>query len=147
LADEVRGVVDYQKLQRSLQHLESQFANWQSAKDRPELTDLDREAIGESVIQRFETCYDTLWKTLKRYLTEESGLPDTPSSPKPVLKLASQNGLLPSPAEQWLRYADARVSTAHDYSGEKAADCLAIMGVFIPDAIQLFQKMSGAPWP
>jgi hypothetical protein len=35
------------------------------------LTGLDREAIGESVIQRFETCYDTLWKTLKRYLTEE----------------------------------------------------------------------------
>jgi len=56
-------VVDYQELRRSLQHLESQFANWQSAKDRPELRDL------------------------------------------------------------------------------------AIMAFFIPDAIQLFQKMSGSPWP
>jgi nucleotidyltransferase substrate binding protein (TIGR01987 family) len=139
-------VIDYEKLQKSLKHLEAQFANWQRAKDRPELTDLDREGIGESVIQRFETCYDTLWKTLKRYLTEVTGLPDTPSSPKPVLKLAGQNDLLPSPVERWLQYADARVSTAHDYSGEKAADCLAIMGVFITDAVALFQTISGQPW-
>jgi|GEM_PF-2502845 len=67
-----------------------------------ELSDLDREAIGESMIQRFETCYDTLWKTLKRYLSEETGLADTPNSPKPILKLAGQNDLLAAPVEQWL---------------------------------------------
>ncbi len=98
------------------------------------------------MIQRFESCYDTLWKTLKRYLTEEIGLPDTPSSPKPVLKLAGQNDILPSPVERWLQYADARVSTAHDYSGEKAANCLGIMGAFIHDAVALFQTISGLPW-
>jgi len=145
-ASEVQGVIDYQKLEKSLQHLEAQFANWQSAKNRPELTELDREGIGESVIQRFETCYDTLWKTLKRYLNEEIGLPDTPSSPKPILKLAGQNDILPSPVEQWLRYADARVSTAHDYNGEKAADCLGLMGDFLRDAVALFQTISGQPW-
>jgi len=139
-------LIDYSKLQKSLKHLEVQFDNWQRAKDRPELTELDREAIGESVIQRFETCYDTLWKTLKRYLTEEVGLADTPNSPKPVLKLADQNDLLSGSVEQWLLYADARTSTAHDYSGEKAEECLALMNDFINDAINLAQTMIGQPW-
>src|ERR1039458_6636236 len=53
-------MIDYEKLQKSLKHLELQFANYQSAKDRKELVEIDREAIAESVIQRFETCYDTL---------------------------------------------------------------------------------------
>jgi nucleotidyltransferase substrate binding protein (TIGR01987 family) len=139
-------LIDYSKLQKSLKHLEMQFDNWQRAKDRPELTDLDREAIGESVIQRFETCYDTLWKTLKRYLTEETGLAETPSSPKPLLKLAGQNDLLPGTVDQWLRYADARISTAHDYSGEKAEECLCLMNDFVNDAINLVQAMTGQPW-
>ncbi len=139
-------MIDYSKLQKSLKHLEMQFDNWQRAKDRPELTDLDREAIGESVIQRFETCYDTLWKTLKRYLTEEVGLAETPSSPKPVLKLAGQNDLLPGTVDQWLLYADARTSTAHDYSGEKAEECLSLMNDFVNDAINLVQTMTGQPW-
>ncbi len=139
-------MIDYDKLQKSLKHLEVQFDNWQRAKDRPELTELDRQGIGESVIQRFEVCYDTLWKTLKRYLTEEIGLAETPNSPKPIFKLAGQNDLLPSPVEQWLLYADARTSTSHDYSAEKAEDCLALMNDFVNDAINLFQTMNGQPW-
>jgi nucleotidyltransferase substrate binding protein (TIGR01987 family) len=139
-------MIDYDKLRKSLKHLELQFENFKSAQSRPELTEIDREAIAESVIQRFETCYDTLWKVLKRYLSEETGLADTPNSPKPILKLAGQNDLLPSPVEQWLKYADARTNTAHDYSGDKAEECLAIMADFIDDAIGLYQTMSGQTW-
>lgn len=75
-----------------------------------------------------------------------TGLSPVPSSPKPILKLAGQSELLPSPVEQWLRYADARVSTAHDYSGEKAGQCLAVIGDFLPDAIALFETMTGSSW-
>jgi len=139
-------MIDYDKLKKSLKHLELQFENLKRAVDRPELTDIDREGIAESVIQRFETCYDTLWKTLKRYLSEEIGLADTPNSPKPILKLAGQNDLFSATVEQWLKYADARVSTAHDYSGEKAEECLTIMADFIDDAIGLYQTMSGQTW-
>jgi len=139
-------MIDYDKLKKSLKHLELQFENLKRAGDRPELTDIDREGIAESVIQRFETCYDTLWKTLKRYLSEEIGLADTPNSPKPILKLAGQNDLFAAPVEQWLKYADARVNTAHDYSGEKAEECLTIMADFIDDAIGLYQTMSGQIW-
>jgi nucleotidyltransferase substrate binding protein (TIGR01987 family) len=139
-------MIDYDKLHKSLKHLELQYANHKQAQDRPELSEIDREAIAESVIQRFETCYDTLWKDLKRYLIEEIGLADVPSSPKPLLKLAGQNDLFTSPVEQWLKYADARTSTAHDYSGEKAEETLAIVGDFIDDAIGLYQTMSGTTW-
>jgi nucleotidyltransferase substrate binding protein (TIGR01987 family) len=139
-------MIDYEKLQKSLKHLQLQFANYQLAQDRPELTDLDCEAIAESVIQRFETCYDCLWKDLKRYLVEETGLPDVPNSPKPILKLAGQNDLLASSVEQWLQYADARTRTAHDYSEDKAAETLLLVGDFINDAIGLYQTMTGTTW-
>jgi nucleotidyltransferase substrate binding protein (TIGR01987 family) len=139
-------MIDYEKLQKALKHLELQFANYQMAQDRPELTELDREGIAESVIQRFETCYDTLWKDLKRYLIEEIGLADVPNSPKPIIKLAGQNELLASAVEKWLEYADARTDTAHDYSGEKAASTLAAVEGFIDDAIGLYQTMSGKTW-
>jgi nucleotidyltransferase substrate binding protein (TIGR01987 family) len=139
-------MIDYGNLQKSLKHLELQFANYRLTQDRPELTELDREGIAESVIQRFETCYDTVWKDLKRYLMEEIGLADVPNSPKPILKLAAQSDLFVSPVEQWLRYADARTSTAHDYSGDKAAETLSIVEDFIDDAIGLYQTMTGATW-
>lgn len=139
-------MIDYDKLQKALKHLELQYANHKQAQDRPELTDIDREAIAESVIQRFETCYDTLWKDLKRYLIEEIGLPDVPNSPKPLWKLAGQNNLLAARVEQWLKYADARTSTAHDYSGKKAEETLTLMGEFIDDAIGLYQTMTGTTW-
>lgn len=139
-------MIDYEKLQKSLKHLELQFANYRLAHDRPELTELDIEAIAESVIQRFETCYDTLWKDLRRYLIEESGLAEVPSSPKPIIKLAGQNELLPSPVEEWLKYADARTNTAHDYSEDKAAKTLGVIEDFIDDAIGLYQTMTGTTW-
>jgi nucleotidyltransferase substrate binding protein (TIGR01987 family) len=139
-------MIDYDKLHKALKHLELQYVNHKQAQTRAELTEIDREAIAESVIQRFETCYDTLWKDLKRYLIEEIGLPDVPNSPKPLLKLAGQNELFASSVEQWLKYADARTSTAHDYSGEKAKETLALMGDFIDDAIGLYQTLSGTTW-
>lgn len=140
------AMIDYDKLQKSLKHLELQFENYKAAQERTELSELDRDAIGESVIQRFETCYDTLWKNLKRYLIDELGLTEVPNSPKPVLKLANENNLLASPIEQWLKYADARTDTAHDYSEEKAAETLAIVGDFIDDAIGLYQTMTKTTW-
>jgi nucleotidyltransferase substrate binding protein (TIGR01987 family) len=139
-------MIDYEKLQKSLKHLEVQYANYKMADDRPELTALDREGIAESVIQRFETCYDTLWKDLKRYLIEDIGLADVPNSPKPILKLAGQNDLFATSVEQWLKYADARTDTAHDYSAEKALKTLQIVEGFIDDAVGLYQTMTQSTW-
>ena len=73
-------MIDYSKFRSSAKRLEEQDANHRRANSA--LSDLDREGVAESVIRRFETCYDCLWKMLKRYLTEALGLPDTPRYPK-----------------------------------------------------------------
>lgn len=139
-------MIDYSKLQKSLKHLEMQYENYTNAQYRVELSELDKEGIAESTIQRFEISYDTLWKTLKRYLVEKLGIPEVPNSPKPILRLAFDNQLFASPMEQWLKYADARTDTAHDYDGDKAVQCLALMKDFIDDAIGLYQTMTESTW-
>ena len=75
---------------------------------------LIQEAIAESVIRRFNACYDCLLKVLSRYLVVLLGVMDLPNSPKPALRLAHQNHLLLTPLEQWLLYANSRTATSHD---------------------------------
>ena len=137
-------MIDYDKFQLALQHLQAQFENYETLDSA--LPQLIQEAVAESVIQRFETCYDCMWKVLKRYLIGELGLAEVPNSPKPIFKLAAQNQLLASDISQWLIYADTRVATSHDYSGEKAKAALELMGDFIDDAIGLYQTMSENTW-
>ena len=135
---------DYSKFRMSLKRLEEQHENHLRRDDS--LSELTREGIAESVIQRFETCYDCLWKVLKRHLNEELGIAEPPNSPKPIIRLAHENDIFASPLEQWLQYAEARIGTSHDYDGQKAKACLELMPDFIDDAIGLYQTMTGAAW-
>ena len=137
-------MIDYDKFQMSLKRLEEQHENYQQLD--ASLPAFIQEAIAESVIQRFETCYDCLWKVLRRYLIEGLGIPDVPNNPKSIFRLAHENDLFGSSLEQWLSYADRRIDTTHDYSGEKAQACLDIMDEFIDDAIGLYQTMTGETW-
>jgi nucleotidyltransferase substrate binding protein (TIGR01987 family) len=137
-------MIDYGKFQKLLKHLELQYENFRSMGE--EQSQLMQEAVAESTIQRFETCYDCMWKVLKRYLAEQMGLPDVPNSPKPILRIAAENQLLPSETEKWIHYANMRTSTAHDYSGEKAEAALDQMGAFIAESIQLYTELTGKAW-
>ncbi len=137
-------MIEYDKFRLSLKRLEEQNENYRHG--NPALSALDREGIAESVIQRFEICYDCLWKVLRRYLIDELGVAYPRNSPKPVFRLGYENGLFSAPLEQWLRYAAARTDTSHDYDGEKAQACLALVPDFIDDAIGLYQTMTGTTW-
>ena len=140
-------MIDYDNFRKSLKNLELQHENYLTLDSTfPQLTELMREGIAESVIQRFETCYDTLWKVVKRYLVEELGMPEVPNSPRPIFRLAHENSLLPSPIESWMGYSRARIDTSHDYSGEKAKRALEQVGNFIEDAIHLYETMSEEAW-
>lgn len=137
-------MIDFGKLQSSLMRLQEQHENYRL--EDSSLSELTRDAIAESVIQRFETCYDCLWKVLKRYLREELGIAEVPNSPKPVFRLANENHLLSASIERWLEYAQARIDTSHDYDGTKAQDCLALIPEFIDNAIGLFQCLTDQQW-
>ncbi len=132
-------MIDYSKFEKSLENLILQYDNLNDLDDS--YSDLIREGIAESVIQRFEICYDCMWKVLKRFLREKLGIPEVPNSPKPVLRIANENKLLKSDIREWLDYAEARVSTSHDYSGEKAEKALLLMSGFIEDARSLLNHM------
>ena len=137
-------MIDYENFRRALKNLELQNAN---RKQLPlDLPTLIHEGIDESVIQRFEICYDTLWKTLRRYLIEDMGFPNVTGSPRAIIRMAGDNGLLNSPVERWMEYINLRIGTAHDYSGEKAKAALEQVDDFIADATDLYQTISGEIW-
>jgi nucleotidyltransferase substrate binding protein (TIGR01987 family) len=138
-------MIDYEKFEKSLKHLEAQLQNLRGAGQRAELLEIDREAIAESVVQRFEVCYDCAWKVLKRYLGEELGVPELPSSPKPLFRIAFENQLFPV-IDPWLSYAGAWVDTSHDYSEEKAGITIGSAFGFVKDAAALYEKMTGKSW-
>ena len=127
--------IDYSKLKLAIQHLNAQWENYATCDSRPELSPLDRDAIRESVIQRFEVAYDVLWKAIKRYMMFTLGLPDIPNSPKPIFRLAHENGILSADISFWLKVADARVATSHDYSSAKADACIELLPTFL-DALE-----------
>ena len=137
-------MIDYEKFRLALEHLERQHQNYLRAD--PALAEIMLEAIKESVIKRFETCYEMLWRTLRRHLVADLGNANVPNSPKPVFRIANENDLLPSPVERWLAYANSRIDTAHDYSGEKAENCIGMMSDFIADAIGLYEILTDDRW-
>ena len=51
-------MIEYNNFQKSLKNLEAQFANYKTLDDN--LPKIIQEAVAESVIQRFEICWDCL---------------------------------------------------------------------------------------
>lgn len=78
-------------------------------------------AFRDSVIKRFELCYDLLWKCLKDYLTDQFGI--EVASPKKVFqecfnqKIISQEQL-----KEALVMSDDRNLTVHTYDDQMASD-------------------------
>lgn len=137
-------MINYDNFKKSLKNLEVQNQNYKGMDSS--LPQWIKEGIVESVVQRFEVCYDCLWKTLKHYLEENEGRVDVPNSPNGVFRFAAEAQILASSVEQWQKYIKARIATTHDYSGEKAKKAIELIDDFIDDAIGLYQTMTGKTW-
>ncbi len=136
--------IDYTKFRLSLKRLQEQHDNYQNLDES--LSRLNQEAVIESTIHRFETCFDTLWKALKRYMGNDLGIPDLRNGPKPLFRIATETDLFRGNLEDWIQYNDVRNQTSHDYDEAKALDTLRAVDVFITDAIDLYQTMTGESW-
>ena len=136
--------IDYGNFQKSLKNLEMQHQHLLHLS--PHYPSFVHEAMAESVIQRFETCYDALWKVLRRYLIESLGIVAVPNSPRPIFRIAAENNLLAAGGAQWERYVQTRLDTTHDYDREKAANALEIMPEFVSDAIRLHGALTRETW-
>ncbi len=136
--------MDYRTFKTTLENLESQHDNLTNlSSDYPSFI---HEGMAESVIQRFEICYDTAWKTLRRHLVEKLGIAEVPNSPKPIFRIADENFLLVDSGERWQQFAATRIETTHIYDAKRAAAALTLISTFIKDAINLYGVMSGEPW-
>lgn len=135
---------DCENLRKTLANLEAQYDHLNNLPaDSEQLT---VEGIRESVVQRFEICYDVTWTTLRRYLRDELRLPEVPSSPKPVFRIAAQNRLLDDSASRWQLYAKTRVETTHMYDEEKVLAALALIPEFIVDVAELYGVLAPDRW-
>lgn len=82
----------------------------QEAVERDDLNDIERDGL----IQRFEFCFELLWKCGKDYLRVQEGL--DAASPKKVMRMLREVGVLSdAETEQALRMADDRNMTSHTY--------------------------------
>ncbi|MDE2765584.1 MAG: nucleotidyltransferase substrate binding protein [Chloroflexota bacterium] len=139
----VSGHLDYGKFHLSLKSLAAQYEHL--VRLPPDYPAYVHEGMAESVIQRFETCYDTLWKIVRRHLIEALGVVEVPNSPRPIFRIANENLLL-ADGERWQSYVQLRIDTSHDYDGEKAANAVARMPEFIADATALYSALTGEAW-
>jgi nucleotidyltransferase substrate binding protein (TIGR01987 family) len=137
-------MMDYSTFRITLTNLDEQYNNLRELS--PEYPTFIHEGMAESVIQRFEICYDTAWKALRRHLLATRPDADAPNSPKPILRIAAKNMLLAGSGERWQEYADMRTRTTHIYDGAKAAAAVEAISTFIADAIELYCVITGETW-
>ena len=127
------------KLKKTLAALKEQYGNFLSL-DNKSLSDLDKEAVRESVIKRFEICYDAFWKYLKKYLQTEEGLVDLPNSPNGIFRKAFEAAVIDEDTlKRLMNSNELRGLAAHDYSLAKSDQALERAGDFIQEA-EMFTK-------
>ena len=84
---------------------------------KDDLSDIERDGL----IQRFEFCFEIMWKCSKDYLWDAEGL--TVASPKKVIRLLREVGMFSDEeAEQALDMTDDRNLTAHTYDEKMAKE-------------------------
>ena len=122
--------------------MQERYADYQEMDARPELRESDKDSIRESLIRRFEACFDTLRRHIRKNLAEQQLLGRVPESPKPLFRLAHETGLIDMEIlERLFDYARARVHTGHDSSLENTEKVLSKIDGFIQDAAEIYQMM------
>ena len=93
-----------------------------------------RDALRDSVIQRFEYSYELAWKMLQRWLRINASPEEAePASKKDLFRLAARKGLIADP-QHWFTYIEARNASVHTYNATSAEKVLQAALAFEPDA-------------
>ena len=128
--------MDYVQLKTAIKKFEEMLEAYRSNDSRQAL---EQEAIQDSLVKRFEYTLEVAWKICKRHLEEEGFTEAATGSPKSIMRLALEAGLI-TDLESWLGYIDVRQNTSHDYSEDKRV--LGIAEDFYRDVLRLYQAMA-----
>jgi nucleotidyltransferase substrate binding protein (TIGR01987 family) len=131
--------MDYTQLKAAIERYGEMLEAFRHNDRRPPL---EREAVQDSLIKRFEYTLETAWKICKKHLEEEGFAEAATGSPKSIIRLAAQRELIDHP-EAWFDYLRFRQDTSHDYSSDKAEAVLDITEDFYQDVNRLYQRMTG----
>jgi nucleotidyltransferase substrate binding protein (TIGR01987 family) len=130
------GVLDFQSLEKAIAQLDAGL--------RESLAAPGGELQRDGVIQRFEYTYELSWKMLRRYL--EATLPNPEEvdgmSFQTLIRTGSEQGLLLSGWDNWVRYRKARGATSHTYDEKKAREVFLIVPEFLREARYLLAKLT-----
>lgn len=121
---------------KAVDRLREVIALYDVNKDIPMMNNI----IRDSLIQRFEICYELSWKTIKEYMIFEGY--EVGTSPRSILKAAYQNELLDS-EELWLNMISDRNVASHEYNEDYINEVtLRIQGYFNQFEL-LWKKLQG----
>ncbi|MDA8576216.1 nucleotidyltransferase substrate binding protein [Candidatus Marinamargulisbacteria bacterium] len=105
--------------------------------------DESNDFIRDSVIQRFEFCYDLSVKFIKRHLSLISANPSAINemSFQEIIREAYTKGILRNSWDTWWKYRDDRNATSHAYSEAKAIEVAGDVEAFLIEADYLVEHL------
>ncbi len=128
--------VDLGPLRRTIGALQEALFAYQSRTTDESLRVLLRDAT----IQRFEFTFEVAWKTLKRFLEENSIEPIDRLTNRQLFRLGFEQGLLRDSAA-WMLYLGRRNLTSHVYSEAIARQVFEVIPQFLEDARFLLAQL------
>jgi nucleotidyltransferase substrate binding protein (TIGR01987 family) len=91
---------------------------------RRALEQLEDEFVRDSIIKRFELCFETARKAMQRWLREQDEL-NQHSTKKDIFPAALRTGLIQD-VDTWNELGAARNDTSHEYDDVKALEIVAL---------------------
>ncbi len=115
----------------SLKPTQDALKNLEQALSISKPNDLERDGT----IQRFEYCYEILWKIAQKIFKENEVTAETP---KAMFRELGRLGWI-SNVEDWFTFQKARNETSHEYGLKFAQHSYALAKKFLPLAQDLYQ--------
>ncbi len=122
------------KIKASLLPANDALINLKSALSLKTPTDLERDGT----VQRFEYCYEIMWKLAQRVLKDNEISAETP---KLIFKELGRLGWIDN-VELWMDFQKSRNETSHEYGKVLAEKSYHLASKFLPLAENLLSVLS-----
>ena len=103
--------------------------------------DITNTYVRDSVIQRFEYCYDSSKKMLTRHLKNMGESDIDTKSLADIIRLGAKKGLLYHSWDEWSRYKDNRNATSHGYDESVAIEIVSHLDGFSEELDYFLEKL------